>query len=144
MFNSAQHPRQNICFFLAQDIDEPLLSQVKDLVDELASLRNWVIGPPRFIYQKAEAKGGDEPIITLGGALEIHDARLPLTIPKDIDFAEFKEVEELVEIVRQFSEILALSIEFYLDAMFIGSIESGILDRTLKVGLLEEWRKRLQ
>lgn len=121
-----------------------MLSQVKDLVDELASLRNWVIGPPRFIYQKAEAKGGDEPIITLGGALEIHDARLPLTIPKDIDFAEFKEVEELVEIVRQFSEILALSIEFYLDAMFIGSIESGILDRTLKVGLLEEWRKRLQ
>lgn len=139
------HPRQKFLFFVAQDINDSIRDKIIQLIINIASSRSWIIGPPRIIsiIDKMEAKQ-DSPIETLGGELEIYSATHPLTLPRDIDRQHLEEVEAIVEAVRVLSEHEQLAFEFELDGVYVGAIDDGIINKTLRVGLLNEWKKGLQ
>ena len=142
---SSNHPRQRLVFYVAQDFDDSIREAVKGFVHELAGGREWVIRPPKIVDTSVEAENpeNDAPVLTLGGYIELYSALPGTNLPKEVDLQHLKEVEHLVEQVRAFSEKHSLAFEFELNGTFVGSSEDGILDRTLKVGLLGEWRKHL-
>jgi len=78
-----------------------------------------------------------------GGYLDIYSALPPLHLPEEVDRQHLEEVCHLIEAVRAFSKAQALPFEFELDGTFVGSIEAGTLDRSLREGLLGEWKKHL-
>ena len=139
------HPRQKFLFFVAQDINDSIRSKIRQLIDTISSSRSWIIGPPRFV-DSVDKIGTiqDSPIETLGGELEIYTALHPLKLPKDIDRQHLKEVEAIVDAVRVLSEYEQLAFEFELDGVSVGAIDDGIINKTLRVGLLNEWKKGLQ
>lgn len=144
-FKRMNHPRQKFLFFVAQDITDSIQDKIIQLIKNITSSRSWIIGPPRIVssIDKMEATQ-DSPIETLGGELEIYSAAHPLTLPKDIDRQHLEEVEAIVEAVRVLSEHDQLAFEFELDGVYVGAIDDGIINKTLRVGLLDEWEKGLQ
>lgn len=133
------HPKQRLIFYVAQDFDQSISSGVQQLVNELAASRAWSIAPPSFIDEVDE-----NSLEVLGGMLEIYSALPPNTLPHDVDSKNLEEVEALVGAVRALSEKNGLSIEFQLDATYVGSIEDGVIDRILQEGLLVPWRDNLR
>jgi hypothetical protein len=136
------HPQQQFLFFVAQDFDDDLTEDVRQLVDELGSLRDWVISPPQFIDECSESELGT-PIKTLGGALMIYSALPPNELPRDIDVRHLEEVEMIIRKISDFSKEHELAIEFNLDGKFVGAVEDGNADRTLGQGLVGEWKRHL-
>jgi len=143
---SSDHPRQCLLFFVAQDINDELRQKVKAFVQRISKAREWVIKPPRFVDSAVEADRPevDLPVVTLGGLLELYSAYPGTNLPKDVDRQHLEEVEFLVKELQTFSQENALAVEFELDQTFVGSIEDGILDRSLREGLLGAWRKHLE
>jgi len=71
------HPKQKLLFFVAQDLDDNVRACMRNFVLNLASLRRWLNGPPRFVNTRDESEdcsGGDLPIETVGGYVEIYTA----------------------------------------------------------------------
>jgi hypothetical protein len=143
---SQNYPRQLLLFFVAQDVGEEIRFRVKNLVERLAGSREWVIRPPRFVDStfNSEKPDVDSAVVTVGGDIELYPALPGTNLPREIDLLHLNEVEYLVEQLREFSQVNALAIELELDHIFVGAIEDGILDKTLKEGLLGEWRKHLE
>ena len=143
---SADHPKQNLLFFVAQDVSDSMRAKVGEFVLKLASLRQWLIESPRFVDvrdEPADTSRGDMPVETLGGCLEIYSARPPWTLPREIDRQHLDEVTALVTALREFSRQNNWTFEFELDGTFVGSIADGELDRALSEGLLGEWKRQL-
>lgn len=44
-----EHEKQKLIFYVAQDLDQSIRSNVQQLVNELAASRIWSIAPPTFI-----------------------------------------------------------------------------------------------
>ena len=143
---SLNHPKQKLLFFVAQDLDENIRANTRSFVLELASLRQWLNGPPHFVNSRdgpADTSRGDMAVETVGGFLEIYSALPPLTLPREIDLQHLDEVTALVNALRDFSREHSLSIEFELDGELIGAIDDGEMDRSLAEGLLGEWKRQL-
>lgn len=132
------HAKQKLIFYVAQDLDQSIKSDVQQLVNELAASRVWSIAPPSLIDELDE-----NGLEVVGGALEIYSALPPNMLPLDVDLKNLEEVEELIGAVRDLSEKGSLSFEFQLDATYVGSIEDGVIDRVLREGLLAPWRDNL-
>ena len=140
------HPKQKLLFFVAQDLDDSIRANVRDFVLRLASLRQWLNGPPRFVNSRdepADTSQGDMPIETVGGYVEIYSALPPWTLPREIDLQHLDEVMALVRSLRGFSREHSLAFELELDGTFVGGITDGELDRVLAEGLLGEWKRQL-
>ena len=60
-------------------------------------------------------------------------------LPENIDRAHFDEVKATVDALSSFSKETGHEIAFELDGAQIGWIESGVVDHSLREGLLEEW-----
>ena len=135
---SANHPIQKLLFFVAQDFDNSLVRVIENFVREIGLLRNWVLGPPEFVNETVNG------IDTLGGVLRIYSALPPSELPCDIDRTHLDEVKEVVRSVQIISLKHGLAFEFELAGIHVGSIEDGELDRSLQVGLLEEWEHALR
>lgn len=135
---SSEYAKQKLIFYVAQDLDQSIRSNVQQLVDRLAASRIWSVSPPNFIDEIDESG-----LEVVGGMLEIYSALLPNNLPVDVDSKNLDEVEELVGAVRYLSEKESVSFEFQLDATYVGSIEDGVIDRTLREGLLVPWRDNL-
>src|SRR5579862_8997899 len=74
---SSDHPKEQLLFFVAQDVSDPVRAQVRDFILNLASMRRWLNGPLQFVNEceePADASRGDLPIETLGGYLDIYSA----------------------------------------------------------------------
>jgi len=132
------HAKQNLIFYVAQDLDQSIRSDVHQLVSELAASRVWSIAPPTMVDEID--KNGLEVV---GGTLEIYSALLPEKLPHDVDLKNLEEVEALIHAVRDLSEKGSISFEFQLGATYVGSIEDGVIDRVLQEGLLAPWRNYL-
>nr|WP_259284852.1 hypothetical protein [Pseudomonas sp. 1079] len=75
-----EHEKQKLIFYVAQDLDQSIRSNVQQLVNELAASRIWSIAPPTFI--DAIDEGGAEVV---GGMLEIYSALQPNILSVDMD-----------------------------------------------------------
>jgi len=132
------YAKQALVFYVAQDFDQAVRSDVQQLINKLNASRVWSIAPPSFIDEIDE--NGFEVV---GGVIEIYSALQPNMLPFDVDSKNLDEVEELIGAIRELSEKGSLSFEFKLDATYVGSIEDGVVDRVLKEGLLVPWRDNL-
>ena len=143
---AADHPKQKLLFFVAENVSETLRLNVRDFVLQLAALRRWVNGPPQFVNTREEPQAltvGDLPVETLGGYLELYSAWPPWTLPRDIDQMHLDEVTDLVNSLGGFSREHQVRFELELDGTFVGTVDNGELDRSLAEGLLGEWRRQL-
>jgi hypothetical protein len=141
------HPKQKLLFFVAQDLNDVIRTNIRDFVLRLASLRCWLNGPPSFVNCRDEPEDssrGDMPVETVGGFLEIYSALPPWTLSRDIDLQHLDEVTTLINALRGFSGEHHLSIEFELDGTLVGAIDNGKMDRSLTEGLLGEWKQHLR
>lgn len=132
------YPKQMFVFYASEDIDDSTKSSIRQLVQELVSLKAWCVAPPAFVDETDE--GGAEVI---GGVVEVWSALPSSKLPIDLDSKNLEDVEALIEVVRKYSEIEGVSFEFLLDSTYVGSVDHGVLDRTLREGLLEPWRKNI-
>ncbi|OUM30562.1 hypothetical protein B8W72_17485 [Pseudomonas putida] len=132
------HAKQNLIFYVAQDLDQSIRSDVHQLVSELAASRVWSIAPPTMVDEIDE-----NGVEVVGGTLEIYSALPPEKLPHDVDLKNLEEVEALIHAVRDLSEQGSISFEFQLGATYVGSIEDGVIDRVLQEGLLAPWRNYL-
>jgi hypothetical protein len=140
------HPKQKLLFFVAQDLDGAIRANVRDFILQLASLRRWLNGPPRFVNSRdepADSALGGLPFETVGGYLEIYPALPPWTLPRELDLQHFEEVSALVGALREFSREHSLAFELELGDTCVGVITDGEIDRPLAEGLLGEWERQL-
>lgn len=138
------HPKQMLLFFIEQNLDDTIKAKVWDFVIGLASLRDWALGPPQLVNQRQRsAAGGGVSRELFGGFIEIYSALPPWDLPRKIDLAHLNDVAFLIDLLGELSRENQLNIMFHLDGEFIGSIDSGEIDKSLSVGLLEEWRRHL-
>lgn len=131
--------KQKLIFYVAQDLDQTIRSNVEQLVNEVAASRIWSVTPPSYIDEIDE--NGAEVV---GGILEIYSALPPNILPIEMDSKNLDDVEALVGAVKKLSEKENLSFEFQLDATFVGAIEDGVIDRVLMYGLLVPWRNHIK
>ena len=131
--------KQKLIFYVAQDLDQSIRSNVQQLVNEVAASRIWSVTPPSFIDEIDES--GTEVV---GGILEIYSALPPNLLPIEMDSKNLDDVEALVGAVKKLSENESLSFEFQLDTPYVGAIEDGVIDRVLLDGLLVPWRNHLK
>ncbi|MBA1429843.1 hypothetical protein IFT37_19270 [Pseudomonas fluorescens] len=131
--------KQKLIFYVAQDLDQTIRSNVEQLVNEVAASRIWSVTPPSYIDEIDE--NGAEVV---GGILEIYSALPPNILPIEMDSKNLDDVEALVGAVKKLSEKENLSFEFQLDATFVGAIEDGVIDRVLMDGLLVPWRNHIK
>jgi hypothetical protein len=140
------HPKQRLLFFVAQDVDGGIRQNVRDFVNQLALRRDWLNGAPRFVNSRAQpedASGGDMPVETVGGYIDIYSALPPWTLPREVDIQHLDEVTDLVNALCDFSRQHRLVFELELDGTFVGAITDGEVDRLIAEGLLGEWRRQL-
>lgn len=131
--------KQKLIFYVAQDLDQSIGSNVQQLVNKVAASRIWSVTPPSFIDEIDES--GTEVV---GGILEIYSALPPNLLPIEMDSKNLDDVEALVGAVKKLSENESLSFEFQLDTTYVGAIEDGVIDRVLLDGLLVPWRNHLK
>ncbi|MDH0288474.1 hypothetical protein N7414_05060 [Pseudomonas sp. GD04087] len=131
-------PKQSFFFYLAQDIDEKVKDSIRDVISKLALSRGWSISPPEFVDEVDDA--GEEVV---GGVLEVYSALPPNKLSREADSRNLEEVEQLIFYVKELSGRESLSFEFQLGSTYVGSIEDGVIDRTLQDGLLNPWRDNL-
>ena len=130
------HTKQILIFYVAQDLDQSIRSDVHQLVRELAASRVWSIAPPTLIDEIDE-----NDLAVVGGMLEIYSALPPEKLPHDVDLKNLEEVEALIGAVRNLSGKESISFEIQLGATYVGSIEDGVIDHVLQEGLLVPWRR---
>lgn len=133
------YPIVNLLFHVAQDVDEADKSALKLVIDELGASRDWSLGPPEFVDE-----ADDEGVCFVGGKVALYSALPPTVLPADVDLRNLEDVEVLIDEMSKVSGVRGLSVEFYLGGTYVGSIEDGVLDRTLLTGLLEPWRDYLR
>lgn len=128
---------QKLLAFVSQDFEEDLCSILEEHIAGLASSRTWSLGPPKYVNDQS-----DSP--TLGGVLEIYSAIPKGSLSLELDRTNYQEVVSFVDSMSQLSADYELAIEFELDGTFVGSIEDGTMDTSLRDGLLDEWKKYLE
>lgn len=145
---AADHPKQKLLFFVAQDIDDGTRVLVEELVNRLVRARSWVNGAPQFVDEIEEGNEEwsleDLPIETVGGYIELYSAHPPWKVPRELDKRHFEEVAYLVDSLRDASRQHGLAFELELDGAHVGSITGGRIDRLLAEGLIEPWRRNLE
>lgn len=139
-----KYPKQRLLFFVAQDVESNVRQSLKELMHTLSSGKEWLVQPPFFIdaVDQAGTRDEDFPDETVGGVLDIYSA-LDGSLSHELDLATLREVEVLVDAVRELSRSHSMEIEFELDGVFVGAIENGHLDKSLEEGFLGEWRRHL-
>jgi len=129
-------PIQKLVFFVAQDFNDDTRRVVLECIRNMANQRDWVIAAPEPIDE-------DNKTPLLGGLLRIFSAIPRGSLPLDVDRKHLEEVKLIVELLKRLSFEHLLAIEFELDGEFVGSIEDGNLDKSLREGLLGEWERSI-
>ena len=140
-----KHAKQKLLFYISDDIDnEEDVLAMRDVVREVAASRKWVIAPPVFLNEVEEDDEAGS-LRTVGGFFELYSALPPWgdALPKEIDRAHLEEVKSVLDALAGFSTATGHEIAFELDEAQIGWIENGVIDNSLREGLLAEWEKSL-
>lgn len=144
---SENHPIQSFLFYLSGDVDEVVVTNLRELIEQLAKKRRWTIRPPQFVDSTEEPAdpSRDESIRTVGAVLRVYSALPPWgdRLPPEVDRAHLEEVESVIDALSRFSSNTGHEIAVELDGAQLGWIEKGSPDRSLAEGLLYEWRNNL-
>ena len=133
----------NFCFFLVDDITTENVEAVRALIENLAQCKLWTWGPPEFFDESDDSsctQSGDEPIRNVGGVVSIAQA----SVGGADDRRALEHVEAVIEKVCKLSSERRLEFELQLGPEYVGSIYSGIPDRSVREGLLAPWRAALK
>lgn len=135
------HPIQSMLFYVIGAADDALVEQMKDAIDDVAESRDWTIGPPTFVEEEGESNNE----VLVGGTFEMYTALPPWGEKLDhkVDQAHFDEVTSIVSGMQRFSDRTGSTVVFEIDDHPVGEIVRGTLDRTLRIGLLDEWKRVL-
>jgi hypothetical protein len=136
------HPKHMLLFFLEQDIDDAIRQKMKEFVEQLAGIKEWVNGPPCFVNELQEAED-ETPLETVGGYIELYSGWSPWKVPREIDLQQLQDVEVLVAALCQFSRENNLFLLFELNGDSVGDIDHGVMDELLAEVLIGEWRRGL-
>lgn len=138
-------PREKLLFYVADDLTPPIREHVRQLVERFAKERQWLLGPPKYIelVEHFATRIEDLPVETVGGEFEVYSPHAADELPTEVDAQLYTEVNQLVQAVRSLSEEHGVAFEFMYGGNYAGAIEAGKINRTLQVGLLDEWRKRV-
>ena len=135
---------QNLLFYIAGPSNEKMKRDLKRIAKNLANNTKWLIKAPDFVNESEKAtKPGDLDIETVGLLLNIYSAYPPSIITFEEDKKCFEEVNLILNHISEYSTKNSLSFELELDGVFVGSINNGVFDNTLKKGLLEPWEQAL-
>lgn len=137
------HPKQKLVFYISDDIeDERDVFGMHEAVTSLSRSLKWVIGPPVFLNETQDDPEAGE-WRTVGGFIELFSALPPwgAALSPEVDRAHFEEVKATIDALTAFSKQTGHEIAFELDGAQIGWIEKGIVDNSLREGLLGEWER---
>jgi hypothetical protein len=137
------HPKHVLLFFLEQDINDAIRQKMKEFVEQLAGIKEWVNGPPCFVDELEEVED-ETPLETVGCYVELYSGWSPWKVPREIDLAQLQDVEVLVAALSQFSRENKLTIMLQYAGEEIGEIEDGVMDEGVSVVLIGEWRRGLE
>lgn len=139
------HPKQKFLFFVAEDVNDKIRHLVRQLVEDIGAARIWVLGAPRFIdvVENAAMQGENFSDEIVGGLHEIYSALPVGSLPVAIDALHLEEIEQIVKSVQRVSVKIGLEFEFELDGRYVGTVENGEMDKSLAIGLIQEWRNQL-
>jgi hypothetical protein len=136
-------PRDELLFYLSDDIDAAMVDRMRLLVHGLAQVRSWQIGPPVFIDEtEGPSTGEDAPVRTVGGVLTIAKPTKEPT-GRAAERAHYDEVATVVEALRAMTAECHTEVELQLGRVYVGDIREGVISRTLQIGLLDEWARLL-
>lgn len=144
-YEEEKYTKQSLLFYVARDVDIQTCEKINACIVRLAEEHHWLIGPPQFVNTTDNAKemAEEAPDTTIGGVLQIYSA-LAGNLPRYVDVKSLQDVEKLVRAVQELSQREDLEFEFELDGEFVGTIDAGELDQSLKIGLLEEWHRQIE
>jgi hypothetical protein len=137
------HPKHTLVFFADRNIDGSSREKIKDFVERLAEIKEWVNGPPCFVDEQLEDEEGETPIEAVGGYIELYSGWSPWKVPRELDLQQLQDVEVLVAALCQFSRDNKLTITLQYAGEDIGEIEEGVVDEGVSVILIGEWRRML-
>jgi len=134
------HPIDRLVATVDGTVSASVANSMQALSEQLASRRQWVLGPPE-LFDESDVRDGR----SLGFMLSIYTARPPWDEGMDraIDRAHLDEVKELLgEICRISGE---RNVSFIVDfaGESIGTVGEGHMDESLEVGLIGEWERVL-
>jgi len=137
----AEH--QAFLFALLPPISDHQVGAIRDVVEAMQAAREWVVAPPAFVDETDSSsctQPDDEPIRTAGCLLFVprHAS------DRATDLRALDDVEAVLEMLRNLSAESGVDIEVQFDDECIGEIERGVLDRSLRDGLLAPWRARFR
>lgn len=138
-------PKQRLLFFVEPGgATNTVKEAIEFLIENCSKEREWSISPPCYIDDSEGLQTSDmnSLINVVGGSLEIYSANAG-DLPIELDRKNFQEVEHLIRATQKLSFDLQIDFEFELDGNFVGSIESGRLDKSLDEGFLREWSGHL-
>lgn len=113
---------------------------IKDVAEDLASAREWIIEPPRFVDQM------NADVRECGIALRMHTAygAHGERLPPDVDRVHLGETVAVLEAIAGISHESGTVFVVELDNDQVGSIANGELDNSLRIGLIDEWQRVLE
>ncbi len=144
---SVNHPTIDLLFAIEGDVSDEDAQAMGALIESLASSRGWTLSAPEFVDEKDDSSDDpeDAPIITVGGLLKVYSSFPPWKdkLPATVDRAQYNEVVDIVERMKEFSIARGVDIVFEYDGEVVGYIRKGIADDSLSDGLLGEWDRSL-
>jgi hypothetical protein len=139
-FMREDHPIDRLVATAEGAVPASVVNSMRVLSRELASRRQWVLGPPE-LFDESDARDGR----SLGFVLSIYTARPPWDKRMDrvIDRAHLNEAKELLGEICRISGELHVSFVVDFAGESIGTVEEGRMDESLEVGLIREWERVL-
>lgn len=134
------HPIDRLVAVVEGPVSGSVADSMRVLSQELASQRQWVLGPPE-LFDETDVRD----VRSMGFVLSIYTARPPWgeQMDRTLDRAHLGEVKELLgEICRISGE---RHVTFVVDfaGESIGTVYEGRMDESLNFGLIGEWERVL-
>lgn len=136
---SPDHPRVPVLIAVDGEATDVQRTAIASVVAAIAGELTWSIAAPIFVDEE------EDGVATVGVFLEIYSGHPPWgeRLPSAVDRAQLDEVRLIVDRMAEVSAKFEIDVAVELNQEAIGWIESGTADRSLSIGLLAEWERRL-
>lgn len=133
-----------LLFRLSGAYSEMAIASMKQFLGELQG-EDFLLGPPQLVDEVDESgrtRPDDQPIRTVGGYMIMYPPADDLD--HDLDMAQLRDVEYLVEKLARFTRAESVSIELELGGVEVGTISAGVVSDSISRGLVGEWKRKLE